>query len=64
MKSHTESLSFNSPHEHEYVHITPQVEVIVPVTAGRLGLAPWQRVFYAEFDERRNKRVLIKGIGE
>ena len=39
-------------------------QVIVPVTAGRLDLGPWQRVFYAEFDGRRNKRVLIKVIGE
>ena len=39
-------------------------QVIVPVTAGRLDLGPWQRVFYAEFDGRRNKRVLIKVIGD
>jgi secondary thiamine-phosphate synthase enzyme len=137
MKSHTEYLTFHTRHEHEYVHITPQVEkavqksgiqegmalvsamhitagvyvnddeeglledietwleklaprkpdykhhqtgesngdahlksmlvhhqVIVPVTAGRLDLGPWQRVFYAEFDGRRNKRVIIKVIGE
>ena len=137
MKSHTEYLTFHTAHEHEYVHITPQVEksvrqsgiqeglalvsamhitagvyvndnepgliedieawletlapsnpgyrhhqtgesngdahlksmlvhhqVIVPVTAGRLDLGAWQRVFYAEFDGRRAKRVLIKVIGE
>jgi len=39
-------------------------QVIVPITAGRLDLGPWQRVFYAEFDGRRSKRVLIKVIGE
>ena len=38
--------------------------VIVPITSGRLDLGPWQRVFYAEFDGRRNKRLLIKVIGE
>ena len=137
MKSHTEYLTFNTRHEHEYVHITPDVEkivqqsgiqdglalvsamhitagvyvndnedgliedietwleklaprdpaykhhqtgetngdahlksmlvhhqVIVPITAGRLDLGPWQRVFYAEFDGRRSKRVLVKVIGE
>jgi secondary thiamine-phosphate synthase enzyme len=137
MKLHTEYLTFHTQHEHEYVHITPQVEqvvrkseisdglalvsamhitagvyvnddepgliedierwleemaprrpdykhhqtgedngdahlksmlvhhqVIVPITAGRLDLGPWQRVFYAEFDGRRNKRVLIKVMGE
>ena len=137
MKSHTEYLTFCTQREHEYIHITPQVEkavrasgiqeglalvsamhitagvyvndnedgliediekwleklaprdpgyrhhqtgedngdahlksmlvhhqVIVPVTGGRLDLGTWQRVFYAEFDGRRNKRVLIKVIGE
>ena len=39
-------------------------EVIVPVTGGRLDLGPWQQVYYAEFDGRRNKRVIIKAIGE
>ena len=39
-------------------------EVIVPVTKGRLDLGPWQRVFYAEFDGRRPKRVVLKAIGE
>jgi len=39
-------------------------EVIVPITAGRLDLGPWQRIFYAEFDGQRNKRVIIKVMGE
>ena len=39
-------------------------EVIVPITASRLDLGPWQRVFYAEFDGRRNKRVIVKVMGE
>lgn len=39
-------------------------EVIVPVTKGRLDLGPWQQVYYAEFDGQRNKRVLIKVMGE
>ena len=39
-------------------------EVTVPVTGGQLDLGPWQQVFYAEFDGRRRKRVLIKIIGE
>jgi secondary thiamine-phosphate synthase enzyme len=39
-------------------------EVIVPVTAGRLDLGPWQRVFYAEFDGQRDKRLIIKVMGE
>jgi secondary thiamine-phosphate synthase enzyme len=39
-------------------------EVIVPITAGRLDLGPWQRVFYAEFDGQRDKRLIVKGMGE
>jgi secondary thiamine-phosphate synthase enzyme len=38
-------------------------EVILPVTNGRLDLGPWQRVFYAEFDGQRDKRVIIKVMG-
>jgi secondary thiamine-phosphate synthase enzyme len=38
-------------------------EVTVPVTAGRLDLGPWQRVFYAEFDGQRDKRVIVKVLG-
>jgi thiamine phosphate synthase YjbQ (UPF0047 family) len=38
--------------------------VIVPVTEGRLDLGPWQQVYYAEFDGRRRKRVVVKVIGE
>lgn len=39
-------------------------QVIVPVTAGRLDLGPWQQVYYAEFDGQRPKRVIIKVMGE
>ena len=39
-------------------------EVIVPVTNGRLDFGPWQRIFYAEFDGQRDKRVIVKVMGE
>jgi secondary thiamine-phosphate synthase enzyme len=39
-------------------------QVILPVTAGRIDLGPWQQVFYAEFDGQRRKRLVIKVIGE
>ena len=39
-------------------------EVIVPITSGQLGLGPWQRVFYGEWDGKRKKRVIIKVLGE
>ena len=39
-------------------------QVIVPITAGRLDLGPWQQVFYCEFDGGRPKRLVIKALGE
>lgn len=39
-------------------------EVIVPVTSGRLDFGRWQQIFYAEFDGQRDKRILIKVMGE
>jgi len=39
-------------------------QVVLPVTEGRLDLGPWEQVFYAEFDGRRRKRVVVKVIGE
>ena len=39
-------------------------QAVLPVTDGRLDLGPWQQVYYAEFDGRRKKRVIVKVIGE
>jgi secondary thiamine-phosphate synthase enzyme len=39
-------------------------QVIVPITAGRLDFGPWQRIFYAEFDGERDKKVIVKVMGE
>ena len=39
-------------------------QALLPVTDGKLDLGPWEQVFYAEFDGRRRKRVVIKIIGE
>ena len=39
-------------------------QVIVPITKGALDLGPWQQVYYAEFDGRRRKRVVVKAMGE
>lgn len=48
-------------------HIKRQLmshQVVLAITDGRLDLGPWEQVFYAEFDGRRRKRVLLKAIGE
>jgi secondary thiamine-phosphate synthase enzyme len=39
-------------------------QVIIPITAGRLDLGTWQRIFYAEFDGQRDKRIVVKVMGE
>jgi secondary thiamine-phosphate synthase enzyme len=39
-------------------------EVVVAVTNGKLDFGTWERIFYGEFDGKRDKRVLVKIIGE
>jgi secondary thiamine-phosphate synthase enzyme len=39
-------------------------EVVVAITNGKLDFGPWEQIFYGEFDGRREKRVLVKIIGE
>jgi len=39
-------------------------EVVVAITNGKLDFGPWEQIFYGEFDGRRDKRVLVKIIGE
>ena len=38
-------------------------QVMLPITGGTLDLGPWEQVFYAEFDGRRRKRVVVKVLG-
>ncbi len=39
-------------------------EVVVAITNGKLDFGPWEQIFYGEFDGKREKRVLVKIIGE
>ena len=39
-------------------------EVVVAITEGGLDFGPWEQIFYGEFDGQRDKRVLVKVIGE
>lgn len=48
-------------------HLKRQImgrDVVVAVTDGRLDFGPWEQIFYGEFDGLRDKRLLIKIIGE
>ncbi len=39
-------------------------ESVVAITNGKLDFGTWEQIFYYEFDGMRDKRVLIKIIGE
>lgn len=48
-------------------HLKRQImgrEVVVAISKGKLDFGPWEQIFYGEFDGRRDKRILIKIIGE
>ena len=48
-------------------HLKRQImgrEVVVAISNGKLDFGPWEQIFYGEFDGKRNKRVLVKIIGE
>ncbi len=57
----------NTGEDNADAHLKRQVmgrETVVAVTDGKLDFGPWEQIFYGEFDGRRNKRVLVKVIGE
>ena len=78
LKDYERFLERLAPHAAEYqhnltgedngdAHVKRQImgrEVVVAITEGRLDFGPWEQIFYAEFDGRRRKRVLVKVIGE
>ncbi len=39
-------------------------QAMLPITKGALDLGPWEQIFYAEFDGRRKKRVVVKILGQ
>lgn len=57
----------NGFEENADAHLKRQImgrEVVVAVTDGKLDFGPWEQIFYGEFDGQREKRVLVKIIGE
>jgi len=57
----------NNGEDNADAHLKRQLmahQVVLAITDGRLDLGPWEQVFYAEFDGRRRRRVLLKAIGE
>jgi len=63
----TSQYRHNNGEDNADAHLKRQLmahQVVLPITDGRLDLGPWEQVFYAEFDGRRPKRVVVKAIGE
>lgn len=57
----------NTGEDNADAHIKRQImgrEVVVAITNGKLDFGPWEQIFYGEFDGQRQKRVLVKIIGE
>ena len=57
----------NSYEDNADAHLKRQImgrEVVVAVTEGKLDFGTWEQIFYGEFDGMRNKRIMIKIIGE
>ncbi len=57
----------NGYEENADAHLKRQImgrEVVCAITEGKLDFGPWEQIFYGEFDGMRDKRVLIKLIGE
>jgi secondary thiamine-phosphate synthase enzyme len=48
-------------------HLKRQImgrETVIAITKAKLDFGPWEQIFYGEFDGCRNKRILVKVIGE
>jgi len=57
----------NTGEDNADAHLKRQImgrEVVVAITDGRLDFGPWEQIYYAEFDGKRKKRVLVKIIGD
>ena len=57
----------NTGEDNADAHLKRQImgrQVVVAITDGKLDFGPWEQIYYAEFDGRRRKRVLVKIIGD
>jgi len=39
-------------------------ETTIAISKGNLDFGPWEEIFYGEFDGRREKKILVKVLGE
>ncbi len=62
-----EQYAHNGFEDNADAHLKRQImgrEVVAAVTEGKLDFGPWEQIFYGEFDGMRDKRIMIKIIGE
>lgn len=62
-----EQYSHNGFEDNADAHIKRTImgrEVVVAITNGKLDFGTWEQIFYGEFDGMREKRVMVKIIGE
>ena len=74
LKKVEELAPYGKPYKHHQTgedngdaHLKRQLlgqQVTVAITKGRMDFGPWEQIHYAEFDGQRQKRVLVKIIGE
>jgi len=53
--------------DNAYAHLWRTImgrETVIAVSDFDLDLGPWESVFYGEFDGKRDKRIMIKVLGE
>ncbi|GIU68391.1 MAG: hypothetical protein KatS3mg001_241 [Candidatus Pacearchaeota archaeon] len=53
--------------DNAYAHLWRTImgrEVVIAISNGKPDFGPWESIFYGEFDGQRNKKILIKIIGE
>lgn len=53
--------------DNAYAHLWRTImgrECLIAVSDGELDFGPWESIFYGEFDGQRNKKIMIKILGE
>ncbi len=53
--------------DNAYAHLWRTImgrETTIAISDGELDFGPWETIFYGEFDGQREKRILIKVLGE
>lgn len=53
--------------DNAYAHLWRTIlgrDVTIAITNGNLDFGPWESIWYAEFDGQRQKRIMVKVIGD